>query len=75
MTDSSHIGATIRARRVELGLTCAALARRTSLSYSLMNKIERGDREGSDIAITKIARVLGGCVDELVEPHEPADVA
>lgn len=64
----SHIGAVIRSRRVELGITGAALARRTGLSYSLVNKIERGDRDPSDISLVKIARVLDCTVAALVEP-------
>ncbi len=65
--DSLHriIGETIRKLRKERGLTLKQLARRTSLSVSLLSQIERAESSASIGSLYKIASSLDAKVQDL----------
>ncbi len=59
------IGATIRALRKERGLTLKQMARRTSLSVSLLSQIERAESSASISSLYKIAVALDTKITQL----------
>ncbi|CAM3008857.1 helix-turn-helix domain-containing protein [Saccharomonospora xinjiangensis] len=56
--DSEHVGGTIRTLRKAAGLTQAQLARRASVSLSLLSTVERGDRAATHALLVSVARAL-----------------
>jgi len=52
------LGATVRKRRVALGLSQEQLAERADLHWTYIGGIERGERNVSLLNIVKIARAL-----------------
>ncbi len=52
------LGATVRKRRVALGLSQEQLAERADLHWTYVGGIERGERNVSLLNIVKIARAL-----------------
>ena len=59
--DAGHlaaIGATVRARRKEFGVSQEALAHATGIDRSHMGKIERGERNLSILNLIRIADAL-----------------
>ncbi len=59
------IGATIRTLRKERGLTLKQMARRTSLSVSLLSQIERAESSASISSLYKIAVALDTKITQL----------
>lgn len=59
------IGATIRSLRKERGLTLKQMARRTSLSVSLLSQIERAESSASISSLYKIAVALDTKITQL----------
>ncbi len=53
-----HLGATVRKRRVALGLSQEQLAERANLHWTYIGGIERGERNVSLLNIVKIAHAL-----------------
>ena len=64
---SKKLGNMIREARTQKGLTQAALAEQAGISSSEMGKIERGDKEPSQDALKKMAKVLGVTQKSLLE--------
>ena len=56
--------------RKKLGLSQEGAARRLGISWSMWNKIERGERLPSFRLVLKIADLFGCTVDEIF-PHQP----
>ena len=56
VTDTKMLGATIRGRREELGLTIARLATHCDTSIRLISELERGKRPG--VTFKTLLRVL-----------------
>jgi transcriptional regulator with XRE-family HTH domain len=54
----AQLGATVRKRRVALGLSQEKLAERADLHWTYIGGIERGERNVSLLNIVKIARAL-----------------
>lgn len=52
------LGAAVRARRSEVGLTLVELARRTELSHPFLSQIENGHAQPSIDSLYRIARAL-----------------
>jgi DNA-binding response OmpR family regulator len=59
------LGNFVRERRLELGLTLKAMARRTGLSVSLLSQIERAESSASITSLYKIAKALNRRIAEL----------
>lgn len=53
-----NIGSKVRARRKQLKLSMAELARRAGVSYSFLSKLERGETQPLVGSLTKIAQTL-----------------
>jgi transcriptional regulator with XRE-family HTH domain len=64
---SSRVGVRIAELRKIHGLTQQALAARANVSYSLLRKVERGERPASSSFIAAIARALGVSVLDITE--------
>ena len=60
------LGARIRARRAELGISQERLATRTGLHWTFVGQVERGQRNPSTTNLLKIAHGLGVDAGELV---------
>lgn len=56
--DLVHFGASVRARRVVLGLSQEALADLSGIDRSHMGKLERGERNVSFLNIVRIAKAI-----------------
>ena len=54
----AQLGATVRKRRLALGLSQEQLAERANLHWTYIGGIERGERNVSLLNIVKIARAL-----------------
>ncbi|MGH4019318.1 MAG: helix-turn-helix domain-containing protein [Pseudonocardiaceae bacterium] len=67
--DVSRIGARIAELRKIHGVTQRALALRANVSYSLLRKVETGERSGSPSFVTAVARALSLHVVDLTELH------
>ena len=65
-------GATIKARRVALGLRQEQVAESTGLSQGHISAIESGRRRPSLPALTVLAKVLDCAVEDLAPAGEPA---
>lgn len=65
MLDSEHVGGTIRMLRKAAGFTQAQLARRASVSLSLLSKVECGDRAATHALLASVARALRMPVERL----------
>ena len=61
----AHIGAKIRALRLEQQLTQGALAKRAGINISTVSLIESGKRPGTVEAHGRLARALGLTLSEL----------
>ncbi|MDO5476007.1 MAG: helix-turn-helix transcriptional regulator [Eubacteriales bacterium] len=64
---SKKLGNMIREARTQKGLTQATLAEQAGISSSEMGKIERGEKEPSQDALKKMAKVLGVTQKSLLE--------
>ena len=75
------IGIRIKNLRDKNNLTQRELADKIHISYSVMNRIESGERPARDEEIRKIADVLGTTTDYLLgrtdekNPYEPETIA
>jgi transcriptional regulator with XRE-family HTH domain len=69
------VGARIRLRRVELGLSQTAVAEAIGITFQQVQKYERGTNRVSASKLTKIAAVLTTSVSHLVGEGEAAPVA
>ena len=67
-TEITSFGAAIRARREELGLSQARLARLAGLSRATINAFEAGATDLGVAKVVKIAHLMGLRVDILGEP-------
>jgi transcriptional regulator with XRE-family HTH domain len=61
------VGAAIRQRRIELGLSQEALASRASLHRTYVGSVERGERNVSLDNLLRIAKALTTSVSHLVK--------
>ena len=61
------IGQTIRARRLELGLTLQALADASGLSTAFISQVERNEAAASMVSLMNLARALDVSVAMLME--------
>lgn len=59
-------------RRLEAGLSQAALADQAGVTFSCIAMIERGERGGSPDVMRKVADVLGCNVADIIEIAEAA---
>lgn len=75
MPTREAVGKTVRSRRVNCGLTCLELARRSKLSYSLVNKIECGHLAASDRSLVLIGRTLDCTPADLIAEAASQDQA
>lgn len=57
--DLQRLGASVRARRLSLGLSQEALADSAGVDRSHMGKIERGERNVTFLNILRIAKAIG----------------
>lgn len=64
--DLIKLGASIRARRKELGLSQEALADLSAIDRSHMGKVERGERNVTFLNVVRIALALGYTPSELL---------
>lgn len=64
--DLVRLGAAVRARRLELGLSQEALADFAQIDRSHMGKIERGERNVTFLNILRIARAIQRKPSELL---------
>lgn len=65
------LGATIRARRLELGLTLERLAGRTGVSRAMLSDIERGAKNPTVKLAAQIAKGLGWTISQLLGEPTP----
>lgn len=63
--DEKHVGGSIRTLRKAAGLTQTQLARRSSVSLSLLSKVECGDRAATHALLASVARSLRVPVERL----------
>ena len=74
ITMSNHVGARIRARREELGLTKGQLARLAGVNESQLRQWERGDHVPTAKNLLRLIEHLGGSLDEfLLDADWPLD--
>lgn len=66
------IGAQIRARRTEQGLTLESLAERSGVSAAMLSEVERAVKNPTVKLAWQIARALGCSLTELLDEPEPA---
>lgn len=64
--DYKGMGARMRARRIELGLTQEGLAERIGVSASFVGHIERGEKKASLETIAHLGEALGMSLDYLI---------
>ena len=64
--DLVRLGAAVRARRLELGLSQVALADFAQIDRSHMGKIERGERNVTFLNILRIAKAIQRKPSELL---------
>lgn len=69
---TTHVAATIRAIRRDLGLTQRALAARAGLTPAAVSQYEKGLRSPSCSALGPLAIALGITVDKLLGLRPPA---
>jgi len=62
-----RVGAAIRARRLELGVSQEALADSAKVDRSHMGKIERGERNVTLLLLQRVAAALNIAVHRLLE--------
>jgi transcriptional regulator with XRE-family HTH domain len=69
MTPLLELGHAVRARRSDMGLSQAALARLSGLSRATVNQLETGTIK--DLSLTRAARLLGvlGLAVNIASPH------
>jgi transcriptional regulator with XRE-family HTH domain len=72
---AGQFGERVRARRAELGLSQEELARESSLHWSYLGQVERGQRNLTLHSILKLAEVLGVDPCELVRGLRAPDGA
>lgn len=68
---SREIGARIRRRRTEWGLTQAELGKAAGLERIMITRIENGERDVRASEAMAIARMLDASVDELFDAPQP----
>lgn len=54
----AEMGETLRARRLDLGLTLREVASRSSVSFGYLSEIERGTKEASSEVLVNLAAAL-----------------
>jgi transcriptional regulator with XRE-family HTH domain len=64
------LGAAIRKRRAELGISQESLAHRAKLDRSYVGGVERGERNVAYVNILKLARALDLSAAELIAQAE-----
>lgn len=65
-----NVGATIRRKREEAGLSQADLSRKTGVTPAMINQVERGTRNPSLLLGAGIAKALGCSIDSLLSEDE-----
>ncbi len=70
--NEENIGANIRRRREEVGLTLTELARRANLTKGALSKIETGKGSPPISTVLRIAEALGSTLSELLMESEAA---
>jgi transcriptional regulator with XRE-family HTH domain len=68
------VGARIRARRLELGMSQTKLAKALGLTFQQVQKYERGDNRVSASTLVRTASALGVATAALLGEGEPATV-
>ena len=71
--EAPRIGALIRARRLQLGMTLKALCEDAGLSVGYLSQIERDQATPSLATLTQIAAAVGVGVDYFVSVPKPQD--
>lgn len=78
MAMNEHAGATtyvfgqrVRARRIELGLSQEALARKAGLHRTYVGSLERGERNVALINIVRLGKALGVDPGDLITGIQP----
>ena len=66
-------GQRVRVRRIELGLSQEALARRAGLHRTYVGSLERGERNVALINIVRLGKALGVDPGSLITGIEPED--
>lgn len=56
---AKQLGNTVRRLRVDAGLSQIALAEKASLNHNFCGEIERGEKLGSVVTITRLAEAFG----------------
>lgn len=75
MSHPAEIGATVRRRRLQLGLTLEALAAASGVSAAMLSEVERQVKNPTVKLAYQIARALGCSLTELLEEESaPAPV-
>ncbi len=69
-----EIGARIRARREEEGLSQSDLARAVGISRPVITKIEAGGKAINSVELRRISDALGASIDELTRPVNDRDL-
>lgn len=64
-------GQRVRARRIELGLSQEALARKAGLHRTYVGSLERGERNVALINIVRLGKALGVDPGDLIKGIEP----
>lgn len=70
--NDGEIGAQIRRRRVQAGLSLSALAARSGVSRAMLSEVERGAKNPTIKVACQIAAALACTVSELLEEPTPA---
>ncbi len=68
MTTQNNIGATIKKKRVKLGLSQEGLAQKSGVKYTTLSKIESGViKTPSVLTMAQIARALSVTIEDLLK--------
>ena len=70
-TSQLETGRRVAARRIERGLSQAALSRRTGINSSYLSRIETGKVHPTVRTALRIAEALGFSIEDLVGPSPP----
>lgn len=65
------LGALLRARRKEMGMTLTELAEKAELSAAFISQAERGKATPSIVSLINIAKSLGTDINYFITPPEP----
>lgn len=65
------LGAEVRRRRIELGLTQDELGERASIHRNYIGMLERGERNATVLTLLRVAAGLGVRASSLLEAAQP----